>query len=1074
MMDVRHLLVPNKPLTGTGGVVRQFLGGAVLVLGTGALGLWASNDHAERMQANVRTSAQEAISGATHAVEARVEGRDITVSGLADTEAERDALLAALSDVDGRRVVRDELIVLPTAEPYQFGSRLENGEQVYRGNVPTEEDRIALGSVIGAAASQLDLASGAPDDWVAAVSAADSALAQTKSGVVDIANTQVTLDALVANPTQEEAVRAIIAALPDAYTADLTLDVEDDGTPLRLMAEKTAEGVTAEGKLPLGMSADAVAPLAVADTSAIAIARIPSPDGLFPGVVDQGVAGLALLEAGVLDINGRSLFLQGTATRANRAEIEQVLATVPQGFRARVDVAIYDDGEPMGLAAVKDADGVRLVDGKLPFGMSADTFGLPGGDTLEQAEIEAKAADFDAATDAGLRALNLLETGALSVDDATEAGGSAVVTLSGAASTPAVAEELETVLAGFSTPAEVALTFLDDGAPLSLSAVKGVDGIMATGKVPADLSLGDADATNLAVAGVASDADAPFSAAAEAGLAALGAFDAGTLEIAGDSVTLNGVANRAGRDQAEQTLSALTGDWAVSTDIAIADNGEPMRLTAGLSDGMISTSGKLPFGTDAAALGLDALSDDATVAEIEANAADFVAASAAGLSALGEFEAGTLDVLDAADAGGQATVRLAGVTSRAGEATARTALAGFDADFEITYADDGQPMTLTANASGITGGKLPFGATADQLGISDLGAARVAEVDAQDAGFMDMAARGLAALAFVDDGTLSVSDGAPATMTLSGTVDTPEDRNAVLAAFGDGANATIETRDDGTPPAFDLRYSATDGATVTGKLPLGLTRDALAEAMVLATVEGDVTEGLVGDAATMEPVIEALAAWLPELESATLSVDETGAATIDATAAPGVNVGVLRDALASDLDGLADLSLAGPEAVPASGTIRTNAATGVRERFSGFAWLPAYTFDPTLQRCNDETLAILERSRINFLTGSAQLDARSVRAVNALSGAVQHCLINDSRFRIEVGGHTDAQGDEDSNQALSEERASAVRDALIARGIGPGALTAVGYGETQPIADNETEEGRAQNRRTTFSWSRAN
>lgn len=1062
-------------IAGTGGVVRQFLGGAVLVLGTGALGLWASNDHAERMQAAVTEAAEAAVSGTTHAVEAQVAGRDITVSGFADTETERDAILATLNAVDGRRVVRDDMTVLPTAEPYTFGSRLSaGGDQGYRGNVPTEAAREELGPALGAAVSQLQLAAGAPENWVAAVATANEALSPAKSGTVDIENTSVTLEALVASPVEEEAVRTIMAALPENYTADITLDVEDDGTPLRLLAEKTADGVTAEGKLPLGMSAEAVAPLGVSDTSGIEIARIPSPDGLFPDVVDQWVGGLGLLETGVLDINGQALLLQGTATRANRAELERALATVPEGYRARVDVVIFDDGEPMSLAAVKDADGVRLVDGKLPFGMSADGLDLPGADLLAMAEIEAQAGDFAEATEAGLAALDLLDTGALSVDDAAEAGGSAVVTLSGSAATPAVVDQLEALLDGFSTPAEVALTFLDDGAPLALTVEKSADGLVANGKVPAALDLGDADQAGVIAAGVATDGDARFAAAAEAGLAGLGHLDGGVLSVAGDAVTLTGVASRSGRDSALAALDGLASDWAVTTDIAIADNGKPMRLTAGLSDGAISASGKVPFGTDAAALGLEALGEAVTVAEIDANAAEFGTASAAGLAALAEFEAGTLDVLDAPEAGGVPTVRIAGVTTRAGEAAARVALDGFDVTYEVTYADDGQPMALTADGSGITGGKLPFGTTADALGVADLGGATVAEIEAQDAGFADLAARGLAALALVEDGALSVMDGAPATMSLTGTVNTPADRDAVLAALGAGATATIETRDDGTPAAFDVTYSATDGAAVSGKLPAGLTRDALAEALVLDAVSGDVTEGLVGDGEAAAPVIEALAAWLPELESATLRVDETGAATIDVTAAPGVNVGVLRDALTRDLDGLAALSVSAPEALPASGTTRTNASTGVQERFSGFAWLPAYTFDPTLDRCNDETLAILERSRINFLTGSAQLDARSVRAVNALSGAVQHCLINDSSFRIEVGGHTDAQGDEESNQTLSEERAAAVRDALIARGVGPGALTAVGYGETQPIADNETEEGRAQNRRTTFSWSRAN
>ncbi|MEM9267805.1 MAG: OmpA family protein, partial [Pseudomonadota bacterium] len=66
------------------------------------------------------------------------------------------------------------------------------------------------------------------------------------------------------------------------------------------------------------------------------------------------------------------------------------------------------------------------------------------------------------------------------------------------------------------------------------------------------------------------------------------------------------------------------------------------------------------------------------------------------------------------------------------------------------------------------------------------------------------------------------------------------------------------------------------------------------------------------------------------------------------------------------------------------------------------------------------------------------------------------------------GGHTDSQGRESSNMALSQSRADAVVDALLTQGLDTVYLRAVGFGETQPIADNETEDGRAQNRRIAF------
>ena len=69
---------------------------------------------------------------------------------------------------------------------------------------------------------------------------------------------------------------------------------------------------------------------------------------------------------------------------------------------------------------------------------------------------------------------------------------------------------------------------------------------------------------------------------------------------------------------------------------------------------------------------------------------------------------------------------------------------------------------------------------------------------------------------------------------------------------------------------------------------------------------------------------------------------------------------------------------------------------------------------------------------------------------------------------IEVAGHTDADGEGTANQVLSEKRAQAVVDYLVKAGLPASRFTAVGYGSSQPIATNETDDGKAQNRRIEF------
>ena len=98
---------------------------------------------------------------------------------------------------------------------------------------------------------------------------------------------------------------------------------------------------------------------------------------------------------------------------------------------------------------------------------------------------------------------------------------------------------------------------------------------------------------------------------------------------------------------------------------------------------------------------------------------------------------------------------------------------------------------------------------------------------------------------------------------------------------------------------------------------------------------------------------------------------------------------------------------------------------------------------------------------VNFRFDSAELTNES----SAILDDVAASLKDWPEVRVEVGGHTDSMGEDAYNQSLSERRAGAVRDYLISKGIAADRLTARGYGESQPISDNATAEGRAKNRR---------
>ncbi len=87
----------------------------------------------------------------------------------------------------------------------------------------------------------------------------------------------------------------------------------------------------------------------------------------------------------------------------------------------------------------------------------------------------------------------------------------------------------------------------------------------------------------------------------------------------------------------------------------------------------------------------------------------------------------------------------------------------------------------------------------------------------------------------------------------------------------------------------------------------------------------------------------------------------------------------------------------------------------------------------------------------------------------ALLDEISEALALAPNVRVRIAGHTDSQGSHEDNQILSEQRANAVFEYLVAKGADPGRFEVIGLGESQPIADNSTAEGRARNRRIEFT-----
>ena len=130
-------------------------------------------------------------------------------------------------------------------------------------------------------------------------------------------------------------------------------------------------------------------------------------------------------------------------------------------------------------------------------------------------------------------------------------------------------------------------------------------------------------------------------------------------------------------------------------------------------------------------------------------------------------------------------------------------------------------------------------------------------------------------------------------------------------------------------------------------------------------------------------------------------------------------------------------------------------------------------FDPSLlerveladgKDCIEKINAELAMTQITFEPGSSDLELSALSTISNIATILRSC----SHVPIEVGGYTDSQGRETMNLQLSAIRAEAVILALVKENTAVRNLVARGYGEANPIADNETEAGREKNRRIEF------
>jgi OOP family OmpA-OmpF porin len=344
-------------------------------------------------------------------------------------------------------------------------------------------------------------------------------------------------------------------------------------------------------------------------------------------------------------------------------------------------------------------------------------------------------------------------------------------------------------------------------------------------------------------------------------------------------------------------------------------------------------------------------------------------------------------------------------------------------------------------------GSAPLPATKARLTEAARGALGGVEVADQmklargaPAHFDEAAALLLGQIAKLKDGKFTISDGA---VSLSGMARELGDREAIAAALKSLPEGFKVAANDLKAPPYVFQVNKDPVAstlTLSGNVPNDSSHAAITAAAARKFLSEKVVDNLKtsigapgGFTAAVVPALGALS----RLSTGTLVVSDrevklSGDALYDG-AALQIRSGLGKD-FPQNWQFKADISVK-PAVAPVDATV-----------------------------CQQLFSELLGKTSIRFETGKADIDPDSAGLLDRLVEIALRCPASN----IEVAGHTDADGDDAANQALSEKRAQAVVDYLVKAGLPAARFTATGFGATQPLVPNDSDEGKAQNRRIEF------
>lgn len=194
---------------------------------------------------------------------------------------------------------------------------------------------------------------------------------------------------------------------------------------------------------------------------------------------------------------------------------------------------------------------------------------------------------------------------------------------------------------------------------------------------------------------------------------------------------------------------------------------------------------------------------------------------------------------------------------------------------------------------------------------------------------------------------------------------------------------------------------------------------------------------------------------------------------VQVVAAPVAKTMAAVDAPTASSQTSSSLATKPADKTPAIEIIHGDGATAIASLNTQANDLPRVAGDSALdastqaaRSCNQDIAAAISSRQVSYQPGTYDLTPESQALIGDVYKVVAACPV---QVRLTVSGYTDNLGDGMVNQTISQARAQAAADALIAHGLAPGRVTVRGFGGALPVADNATVEGRAKNRRVVFT-----